>query len=102
ESVQSAWTVPARAGEFARAAADGKTQVALAAAKFIKERLKTAAVEPLLKDLGAAPEADRAALYNGLRLATSAVDVADDLAAWQKWWTENKPTIRKTEAVQDE
>ncbi|MBI3829261.1 MAG: hypothetical protein HY291_07080 [Planctomycetes bacterium] len=102
ESIQNAWTAPGRAAEFARAAADGKTQVALAAGKFLKDRLRTAAVDPLLKELEKAPEADRAALFGGLKLATGAVNVPDELPAWQKWWTENKPTIRKTEAVQDE
>jgi len=102
EGVVNAWTAPVRAPEFARAAADGKTQVALAALKFIKDRLRHAAVEPLLKELEDAPAADRAPLFAGLKAATGVENVADEPEAWKKWWAENKPQVRKTEALQDE
>ncbi|MCW8131846.1 MAG: hypothetical protein KIS92_15980 [Planctomycetota bacterium] len=101
EGIVNAWTAPGRAVDFAKAAADGKTQVALGAAKFLRDQFKTAAIEPLLQELAKAPEADRPAIFAGLRSATGA-NVPDDAAAWTKWWTENKPNTKKTEAIQDE
>jgi len=102
QEVEAAWAKPERAAEFARAAADGRTQVALAAARFVKDRLGTKAVEGLLKALESAPAEERSVLFKGLKLATGVENVADDPKAWQEWWAKEKPQAKTGEKLQDE
>ena len=102
KELEAQWLKPELAAEFARAAADGRTQVALGAARFLKDRLGTQAVEPLLKAVAAAPAEDRAALFKGLKLATGMENLGEDLKAWQDWWAKAKVESRPNEKLQDE
>lgn len=102
QEVETEWAKPERAVEFAHAAAVGRTQVALAAARFLKERLNTKAVATLLKALESAPAAERSALFMGLKLATGMDHVADELKAWQEWWVKEKPQAQTGEKLHDE
>lgn len=99
--IETAWCKPAWVKPFALAAADGKTQVALAATRFFKETLKRQAVAPLLEALAKAPAAEHAALYAGLKACTG-MDLPSELKAWTEWWMKTQKETRPDQTVPDE
>lgn len=101
EEIQAAWRKPVWARPFALAAADGKTQVALAAARFLKEQFRREVIPALLDALEKAPAAEQAALFAGLK-AVSGENLPDDLAAWKDWWEKTRREEKPKGVVPDE
>lgn len=101
EDIEKTWLRPEYAVPFALAAADGRTQVALGAEKFLRERQRRTAIPPLVEGLPKVPEAGRPALFAALKLVSGA-NLPDEIKAWTEWWAKEKVDAPATGPAQEE